>query len=95
MVLHINNQSNLFRMSRNNRVSGRMNRYTGKETKITNDTCGEERYVNTRRDPRRKRKDQLWIRLYRYMTRRPAACMPAGSPVWRTMQSAGTMNPVM
>lgn len=95
MVLHINNQSNLFRMSRNNRVSGRMNRYTGKETKITNDMCGEERYINTRRDPRRKRKDQLWIRLYRYMTRRPAAGVPAGSMVWRTIRSAGTMNPVM
>ena len=95
MVLHINNQSNLFRMSRNNRVSGRMNRYTGKETKITNDTCGGERYINTRRDPRRKRKDQLWIRLYRYMTRRPEAGVPAGSTVWRTIRSAGTMNPVM
>ena len=95
MVLHMNTKSNLFRMSRNNRVSERMNRYTGKETNITNNTRGEERYVNARRDPRRKRKDQLWIRLYRYMTRRPAACMPAGSPVWRTMRSAGTMNPVM
>ena len=42
MVLHINNQSNLFRMSRNNRVSGRMNRYTCKETNITNNTRGEE-----------------------------------------------------
>ena len=95
MILHINTQSNLFRMSRNNRVSGRLNRYTCKETKITNETRGEEMYVNTQRDPRRKRKDQLWIRLYRYMTRRPAACMPPGSPVWRTTRSAGTMNPVM
>ena len=53
MVLHMNTKSNLFRMSRNNRVSGRMNRYTCKETNITNNTRGEERYVNTRRDPRR------------------------------------------
>ena len=85
MSLQRNFRSNLTTISKNSQVSGQFSRYTDKEQNITINMRGEERYINTRRDPRRKRKDHLWIRLYRYMSPAVCALQTAGSPVWRTM----------
>ena len=80
----------------NNQVPEQMNRYTVHTNEKTDEQRGR-RYLSTRRKPRRKRKEPLWIRICRYMRWLPGGWIPpvSGSPAWRTVRSAGTPNPVM
>lgn len=71
-----------------------MNRYTANVTEKAEERRGRG-YLNTRRNPRRKRKDYLWIRICRYMKCCPetwAQTVSGGRP---KTQSPGTMNPIM
>ncbi len=81
MSLHMGIQSNQTKKNMNSQVSGRLNRYTDRKPNMTNDTRGEERYIHTQKDPRLKRKDQLWIRIWRYTQQCPGPMSPA-SGTW-------------
>ena len=71
-----------------------MNRYTANVTEKAEETRGRG-YLNTRRNPRRKRKEPLWIRICSYMICWPGVPELPGSGPWRKTRHSGVMNPAM
>ena len=66
MIINMNSAFALAKESKEGQEPEQMNRYTANVTEEAKETRGR-RYLNTRRNPRRKRKEYLWKRIYRYM----------------------------
>ena len=73
-----------------------MNRYTANVTEKAEERRGRG-YLNTRRNPRRKGKDNLWKRIYRYTKCCPGICAPVipGRRLWWKTQYSGVMSLTM
>ena len=71
-----------------------MNRYTANVTEKAEETRGRG-YLNTRRNPRRKRKDYLWIRICRYMKCCLETCVQTVPGGRQKTQGSVAMNPIM
>jgi len=76
MVFDRNTVFALTEKSKKGQEPEQMSRYTANVTEKAEETRGRG-YLNTRRKPRRKRKEYLWKRIYRYMKCCPGICTPA------------------
>ncbi len=71
-----------------------MNRFTGIVTEKAEERRGRK-YLNTRKNPRRKRKDYLWIRICRYMKCCLETCVQTVPGGRQKTQGSVAMNPIM
>lgn len=96
MIINMNSAFALTKESKEGQEPEQMNRYTANVTEKAEETRGR-RYLNTRRNPRRKRKEYLWKRIYRYMKCCPGICAPAipGRRQWWKTQYSGVMSLTM
>ena len=93
MVFDRNTVFALTEKSKKGQEPEQMSRYTAHVTEKAEETRGRG-YLNTRRKPRRKRKEYLWKRIYRYMKCCPGICTPAisGRRKWWKTQYSGVMS---
>lgn len=78
----------------NHQVPAQMNRYTVHTKEITEKQRGRGA-LYPQKDPRRRKKDQLWKRICRYMKCRLGAPELPGREPWQKTRFSGVMNLVM
>ena len=94
MIINMNSAFALTKESKEGQEPEQMNRYTANVTEKAEETRGRG-YLNTRRNPRRKRKDYLWVRICRYMKCCPETCVQTVPGGRQKTQGSVAMNPIM
>ena len=94
MVFDRNTVFALTEKSKKGQEPEQMSRYTANVTEKAEETRGRG-YLNTRRNPRRKRKDYLWVRICRYMKCCPETCVQTVPGGRQKTQGSVAMNPIM